>query len=58
MSSNSAYEAAKEKINEASRAIRELENSREKSLALTKLDEARHWVEDDRLRAHYAAGGH
>lgn len=51
------YEAAKEKIREAARALDALQNSREKSLALTKLDEARHWVEDDRLRAHYAAGG-
>lgn len=54
----SKYDVALHQIKEAAIAVRDLENSREKSLALTKLDEARHWVEDDRLRAHYAAGGH
>lgn len=51
------HDRAKEKILEAAHIVASLTNSREKSLALTKLDEARHWLEDDRLRVHWSNGG-
>lgn len=57
MSTNAEYAITKLKIDEARTAVNKLDNSREKSLVLTKLEEAGHWLEADRLRAHYAAGG-
>lgn len=46
-----------EGIRELTSRVNVLENSREKSTMLTKLDELRHWNEDYRLRKHYEAGG-
>lgn len=47
-----------EGINDLRCRVNALPNSREKSTMLTKLDELRHWNEDDRLRSHFEAGGH
>lgn len=47
-----------EGINDLRCRVNALPNSREKSVMLTKLDELRHWNEDDRLRSHFENGGH
>jgi hypothetical protein len=51
------HKIIQDKINDLVATVQTLENSRAKSMALTKLDEARHWIEDDRLAVHYANGG-
>jgi hypothetical protein len=51
------YELAEHKLREAFHALAGIPGSREVSLSLTKLEEAQHWLEADRLKKHYAAGG-
>lgn len=52
------HEVIRTKIFDLVCTVNTLDNSRAKSMMLTKLDEARHWLEDDRLATHYAKGGH
>lgn len=51
------HDIIKDKIHDLVCTVNTLDNSRAKSMILTKLDEARHWLEDDRLAKHYAEGG-
>ncbi len=46
-----------EGINNLRFRVNAMTNGREKSVMLTKLDELRHWNEDERLRKHYEGGG-
>jgi hypothetical protein len=46
-----------EGINDLRYRVNVMEDCREKSIMITKLDELRHWNEDQRLRKHYEGGG-